>query len=82
MFTGIRSRVRRVDSGVCARMAEFLKILIVGLSERLKLESDEEGRDGVCKCTVGTGIIERLGGRGGCEGDESAEADNAGENAL
>jgi hypothetical protein len=30
-------------------MAEFLKILIVGLSERLKLESEEEGRDGVYK---------------------------------
>ena len=49
LLTGIRGRVRRVDSGVCTRMAEFLKIFIVGLSERLKLESEEEGRDGVCK---------------------------------
>jgi hypothetical protein len=48
LFTGIRG-LRRADSGVCARIAEFLKTLIVGLSERLKLESEEEGRDGVCK---------------------------------
>lgn len=43
------ARERKVCSGVCARSAVLLNDLIVGLSERLKFESEEEGLEGVCK---------------------------------
>ena len=69
-------------SGVCARIADALNERIVGLSERLKLDIEEPGREGVRTCTAGTGIIDLLGGRGGWEpGDAvlNAEVENAGE---
>lgn len=47
------------------------------------MDIDDDGREGVERCTLGTGIMDRLGGRGGCMGlDPDAlmpEVENAGE---
>lgn len=53
---------------------------MVGLSDRLKSDIAEEGREGVRKCTDGTGIMDRLGGLGGWGDDPPyPETEKAGE---
>lgn len=37
-----------------------------GLSDLARIDMDDPGLEGDERCNAGTGIIDRLGGRGGC----------------
>lgn len=66
-------------------MAVLLNVAVEGLSARVWFDNEDEGLEGEERCTLGTGIIDRLGGRGGCANPEEVvlmpDMENVGEKA-
>ena len=86
LYTGTCcTRALIADSGVCARVADCLNAA-EGLSDCTLVDMDieVEGLEGVDSCTLGIGIMDRLGGLGGGPPTPDIPVEavlNAGENA-